>query len=195
MGSSPEFFRLLYAIAKIAFITSRRTTASLSYPQFNLWFILSIISSIDLFIAQLVRASHRHREVKGPNHVETLNFSGFFTQLLRFITARIAIQCDSFHVSLRTSFLFFLWSIIRRTIMASVVCIPHWAPVHLTIVRINMKTLRYWNIPCINSTLLLWGRSQPLSDEIMRVSISSPCSRTVSLVSVFIFSFLRLFSG
>ena len=34
------------------------------------------------FIAQLVRASHRYREVTGSNHVEVLNFSGFSTQLL-----------------------------------------------------------------------------------------------------------------
>ena len=33
------------------------------------------------FIAQLVRASHRYREVTGSNPVEVLNFSGFFTQL------------------------------------------------------------------------------------------------------------------
>ena len=33
------------------------------------------------FIAQLVRASHRYREVTGSNPVEHLNFSGFFTQL------------------------------------------------------------------------------------------------------------------
>ena len=33
------------------------------------------------FIAQLVRASHRNREVTGSNPVEVLNFSGFSTQL------------------------------------------------------------------------------------------------------------------
>ena len=33
------------------------------------------------FIAQLVRASHRYREVTGSNLVEVLNFSGFYTQL------------------------------------------------------------------------------------------------------------------
>ena len=33
------------------------------------------------FIAQLVRASHRYREVTGSNPIEVLNFSGFFTQL------------------------------------------------------------------------------------------------------------------
>ena len=33
------------------------------------------------FIAQLVRASHRYREVTGSNPVEVLNFSGFSTQL------------------------------------------------------------------------------------------------------------------
>ena len=42
------------------------------------------------FIAQLVRASHRYREVTGSNPVEVLNYSGFSTQLLKFefITAR-----------------------------------------------------------------------------------------------------------
>ena len=35
------------------------------------------------FIAQLVRASHRHREVTGSNPVEVLTFSGFYTQLLK----------------------------------------------------------------------------------------------------------------
>ena len=33
------------------------------------------------FIAQLVRASHRNREVTGSNPVEVLNFSGFSPQL------------------------------------------------------------------------------------------------------------------
>ena len=33
------------------------------------------------FIAQLVRASHRYREVTGSNHVEVLTFSGLYTQL------------------------------------------------------------------------------------------------------------------
>ena len=33
------------------------------------------------FVAQLVRASHRNREVTGSNPVEVLNFSGFSTQL------------------------------------------------------------------------------------------------------------------
>ena len=35
------------------------------------------------FIAQLVRASHRYREVTGSNPVEVLTFSGFYTQLLK----------------------------------------------------------------------------------------------------------------
>ena len=43
------------------------------------------------FIAQLVGASHRYREVTGSNPVEVLTFSGFYTQLLKivFITAMI----------------------------------------------------------------------------------------------------------
>ena len=36
-------------------------------------------------LVQLVRASHRYREVTGSNPVEVLNFSGFFTQLLNCI--------------------------------------------------------------------------------------------------------------
>ena len=36
----------------------------------------------DIDIAQLVRASHRYREVTGSNPVEVLTFSGFHTQLL-----------------------------------------------------------------------------------------------------------------
>ena len=35
------------------------------------------------FIAQLVKASHRYREVTGSNPVEVLTFSGFYTQLLK----------------------------------------------------------------------------------------------------------------
>ena len=35
------------------------------------------------FIAQLIRASHRYREVTGSNPVELLPFSGFYTQLLK----------------------------------------------------------------------------------------------------------------
>ena len=35
------------------------------------------------FIAQLVRASHRYREVTGSNPVEVLTFSGFCSQLLK----------------------------------------------------------------------------------------------------------------
>ena len=37
------------------------------------------------FIAQLVRASHRYREVTGSNPVEVLTLSGFYTQLRKFI--------------------------------------------------------------------------------------------------------------
>ena len=35
------------------------------------------------FIAQLVRASHRYREVTGSNPLEVLTFSGFYKQLLK----------------------------------------------------------------------------------------------------------------
>ena len=39
--------------------------------------------NVSSFIAQLVRASHRYREVTGSNSVEVLTFSGFYTQLLK----------------------------------------------------------------------------------------------------------------
>ena len=42
--------------------------------------------SVSGFIAQLVRASHRYREVTGSNPIEVLTFSGFCTQLLKLIT-------------------------------------------------------------------------------------------------------------
>ena len=44
---------------------------------------LTVASYLSGFIAQLVRASHRYREVTGSNPVEVLTFSGFYTQLLR----------------------------------------------------------------------------------------------------------------
>ena len=43
--------------------------------------IFAIAPNVSGFIAQLVRASHRYREVTGSNPVKVLNFSGFFTQL------------------------------------------------------------------------------------------------------------------
>ena len=39
------------------------------------------VPNVSGFIAQLVRASHRYREVTGSNPVEVLNFSGFCTQM------------------------------------------------------------------------------------------------------------------
>ena len=39
--------------------------------------------TINGFIAQSVRVSHRHREVTDTNTVEVLKFSGFSTQLLK----------------------------------------------------------------------------------------------------------------
>ena len=39
--------------------------------------------NISGFIAQLVRASHRYREVRGSNPVEVRTFSGFYRQLLK----------------------------------------------------------------------------------------------------------------
>ena len=50
----------------------------------HLWVLMTFVGSapnVSGFIAQLVRASHRNREVTGSNPVEVLNFSGFSTQL------------------------------------------------------------------------------------------------------------------
>ena len=96
--SSPEFFRLLYVTAQIAFITAR-IIASLElhirssiYDSFHTSFRSLIHSSredmnpqmtnpnISGFMAQLVRASQRHHEFTGSNTVEILNFSGFSTK-------------------------------------------------------------------------------------------------------------------
>ena len=71
----------------------------ISNPQFNIWNISYITSTSILhglirthkwpapnvsgFIAQLVRALHRYREVTGSNPVEVLTFSGFCSQLLK----------------------------------------------------------------------------------------------------------------
>ena len=41
------------------------------------------LPNVSGFIAQLVRASHRYREVTGSNAVEVPNFSGFSKQLLK----------------------------------------------------------------------------------------------------------------
>ena len=47
-------------------------------------------SNVSGLIAQLVRASHRYREVTGSNPVEILTFSGFCSQLLKLRS----INCD-----------------------------------------------------------------------------------------------------
>ena len=39
------------------------------------------------FIARLVRASHRYREVTGSNPVEVLTFSGLYMQLLKLLSS------------------------------------------------------------------------------------------------------------
>ena len=89
---SPEFFRLLYAFAKIASVTAR-IMASLDFisaVQYVIHFIYHFIRwfihhenlrthkwpahNIDGVIAQLVRVWHRYREVTGSNPVDILNF-------------------------------------------------------------------------------------------------------------------------
>ena len=49
------------------------------------WLHSSVVLSVtdSGFIAQLVRASHRYREITGSSPVEVLTFSGFCTQLLK----------------------------------------------------------------------------------------------------------------
>ena len=60
---SPDFFRLLYAIAKIAFITAMMFRTH-KWPAPN----------VSGLIAQFVRASHRSCKVTGSSSVEVLTF-------------------------------------------------------------------------------------------------------------------------
>ena len=102
-GSSPVevlnfFFRLLYAIAKIAIITARIILHLISYPQFtydlfHMHHSPSYLSREHMnpkltcsqrqwLHSSVGRASHRYREVTGSSPVEVQNFfSGFFMQL------------------------------------------------------------------------------------------------------------------
>ena len=92
------FFRLLYAIVKIAIITARIILHLISHPQFTYdlfhmhhsFTYLSrehmnpklTCSQRQWLHSSVGRASHRYREVTGSSPVEVLNFfSGFFTQL------------------------------------------------------------------------------------------------------------------
>ena len=100
---SLEFFRPLYAIAKNCvhncedhsftwFHIRSSVYDSLNIYHFIHWFIPhgKILThkrpapNVSGFIAELARASHRYREVKGSNSVEVLNFSSFSTQLHKF---------------------------------------------------------------------------------------------------------------
>ena len=96
--------RLLYAIAKIAFITAEDHSFTWFHIRSSIyaWFISYIISFVDSFITgtfeptkdqlatsvasynvvQLVRASHRYREVTGSNPVEVLNVWRLFCFVL-----------------------------------------------------------------------------------------------------------------
>ena len=68
---------------------------NVSYIELRIWNHVSyhlaghLVRALNVsgFIVQLVRASHRYREVTGSNPVEVLTFSGFSMQL--FITAMI----------------------------------------------------------------------------------------------------------
>ena len=84
------FFRLLYAIAKIAIITARTILHLISYPQFtydlfHMHHSPSYLSREHMnpkltcsqrqwLHSSVGRASHRYREVTGSNPVEVLNF-------------------------------------------------------------------------------------------------------------------------
>ena len=67
--SYPQFIYMIHFIYH--FIVDSFHTGTHKWPAPN----------VSGFIAQLVRASHRYREVTGSNPVENLNFSGFLTQL------------------------------------------------------------------------------------------------------------------
>ena len=114
---SPEFFffRLLYAIAKIAIITARIILHLISYPQFT--YDLFHMHHSPTYLSRehmnpkltcsqrqwlhssVGRASHRYREVTGSSPVEVLNF--FFRLLyaiakIAIITARIILHLISY---------------------------------------------------------------------------------------------------
>ena len=113
-GSSPvevlNFFRLLYAIAKIATITARIILHLISYPQFT-YYLFHIHHSPSYFSREHMnpkltcsqrqwlhssvgRASHRYREVTGSSPVEVLNFFRLLYAIAKIaiITARIILH-------------------------------------------------------------------------------------------------------
>ena len=60
------------------------TSAAQYIIHFTYYFIVdSFITGTLEPTSDQVRASHRYREVTGSNPVEVLDFSGFFTQLLK----------------------------------------------------------------------------------------------------------------
>ena len=85
-----NFFQLLYAIAKIAIITARIILLWFHIRSSHMIYFICIIHlhifhgniwtqnwpapNVSGFIAQLVRASHRYREVTGSSPVQVLNF-------------------------------------------------------------------------------------------------------------------------
>ena len=64
-----------------------RPCNQLSYEATDVesWSLVSSNEPVNVsgFIAQLVRASHRYREVTGSNPVEVLTISGFCSQFLK----------------------------------------------------------------------------------------------------------------
>ena len=70
-----------------SFVSSNEPVKNRCEVIYEMFHILNcgfeIKSQLSGFIAQLVRVSHRYREVTGSNPVEVLTFSGFYTQLLK----------------------------------------------------------------------------------------------------------------
>ena len=88
VSKNPDFSEFI-SFATLDFISAVQYMIHFVYIiSFVDSFIKGAFSAISAFIAQLVRASHRHREVTGSNPVEVLNFSGFSTQLLKLLNLR-----------------------------------------------------------------------------------------------------------
>ena len=116
-GSSPvevlNFFRLLYAIVKIAIITARIILHLISHPQFtydlfHMHHSLTYLSREHMnpkltcsqrqwLHSSVGRASHRYREVTGSSPVEVLNFFRLLYAIVKIaiITARIILHLIS----------------------------------------------------------------------------------------------------
>ena len=81
-------------IWNVSYIELRIFKSAVQYMKYFIYHFTSILhglirthkwpaANVSGFIAQLVRASHRYREVTGSNPVEVLTFSGFYKQLFK----------------------------------------------------------------------------------------------------------------